>query len=171
MKVLSYGGWRVVTVGILAGWASIGVAQEQDEETSPPASHPIELKADSCMEEGNWTTQAMRECAAQAHKDWEDEIERLTTTLERVLGSEAREALVAAQEAWQVSRDADYDFIAAYYAELSQAELGSGTLWPLAEQMHRNAVLQDRANQLQRYLDALEELEAPAEPSPELPPE
>lgn len=171
MKILPYGGWQFLTVAVLAGWASVGMAQEQDEEALPPVSHPIELKADSCMEEGNWTTQAMRECAAQAHEDWEAEVERVKTTLERALGSEAREALAAAQETWQVSRDADYDFIAAYYAELSRAELGSGTLWPLAEQLHRNAVLQDRAHQLQRYLDALEELEAPAETPPESPPE
>ncbi|GGY04665.1 hypothetical protein GCM10007160_35400 [Litchfieldella qijiaojingensis] len=152
-----------LAVGFLVGWTPLGMAQDEDTASTPEASHPIEYQADSCMEEGGWTTQAMRECAAQAHDDWEAEIQRLTTMLKRVLGSEAREALAVSQEAWEASRDADFAFIAAYHVELYRAELGSGSLGPLGEQLHRNAVLKDRALQLQRYLDGLEELEAPPE--------
>lgn len=147
---------------LMIGWIPFGIAYaEEDTSPMPPASHPIEHKVDSCMEEGDWTTQAIQECTEQAHDDWEEEIERLTMTLERVLGSEAREALENAQLAWEESRDADYAFIAAYHAELQRAELGDDSLAPLAEQLHRNNVLQDRALQLQRYLEGLEELRVP----------
>ncbi|EPC01062.1 hypothetical protein L861_10845 [Litchfieldella anticariensis FP35 = DSM 16096] len=162
MKCISLPCRHVLAVGVLAGWVPAMLVQAQEAAPEPEASHPIEHKTDSCMEEGDWTTQAMHECAAQAHDDWEEEIQRLTMMLERVLGSEAREALSDAQEAWRSSRDADFAFISAYYAQLYRAELSGGTLGPLAEQLFRNAVLQDRANQLQRYLDALEELQAPS---------
>lgn len=149
---------------LLIGWLPFGVVHAEEEPSPmPPASHPIEHKSDSCMEEGDWTTQAIQACTEQAEEDWEEEIERLTQTLERVLGGEAREALKTAQATWEESRDADYDFITAYHAELQRAELSEDALAPLAEQLHRNNVLQDRALQLQRYLEGLEELRAPEE--------
>ena len=140
------------------------------EEEPPPArgSHPIDHQTDSCMEEGEWRTPAMLACAADAYDDWQAEVERLASRLSGRLGSEARDALELAQQQWALSRDADFAFIAAYYADLKHAEEGyvdeasradaGDTPWPLAEQLRRNAVLEDRAHQLQRYLDGLEEL-------------
>lgn len=140
----------------------------QGEAAPIRGSHPIDLKTDSCMEEGEWRPPAMLECAAGAYDDWQAEVERLASRLSGRLGSEAREALDVAQQQWQLSRDADFAFIAAYYADLQHAEEGyaddetlavaGDTPWPLAEQLRRNAVLEDRVYQLQRYLDGLEEL-------------
>ncbi|APX94076.1 hypothetical protein BWR19_14670 [Halomonas sp. 1513] len=143
-----------------------GLAQGE----APPTrgSHPIDHKTDSCMEEGEWHTPAMLACASDAYDDWQTEVERLVSRLSGRLGSEAREALALAQQQWELSRDADFAFVAAYYADLQYAEEGyvddetraaaGDTPWPLAEQLRRNAVLEDRAYQLQRYLDGLEEL-------------
>ncbi|MBD3895629.1 DUF1311 domain-containing protein [Halomonas sp. ML-15] len=142
-----------------------GLAQAEPPPTR--GSHPIDHKTDSCMEEGDWQTPAMQACASDAYDDWQDEVERLASRLSGRLGSEARQALDAAQQQWELSRDADFAFIAAYYADLQHAEEGyiddeawaeGDTPWPLAEQLRRNAVLEDRAYQLQRYLDGLEEL-------------
>nr|WP_163502323.1 lysozyme inhibitor LprI family protein [Halomonas socia] len=140
------------------------------EDESPPTrgSHPIDHKTDSCMEEGEWRTPAMLACAADAYDDWQAEVERLASRLSGRLGNEARDALELAQQQWALGRDADFAFIAAYYADLKHAEEGyaddearadaGDTPWSLAEQLRRNAVLEDRAYQLQRYLDGLEEL-------------
>lgn len=148
---------------LLMGGLTLGVMAQANETPVTVTTHPIELETDSCMESGNWTTQAMRDCASEAQSAWNEEIERLASVLERVLGGEAVEALEQAQAAWRTSRDADFELIGAYHAELYRAELGGGTLGPLSEQLHRNAVLRDRALQLQRYLDALEELNPPEE--------
>ncbi|SDL29793.1 Protein of unknown function [Franzmannia pantelleriensis] len=155
------------SIGILLLAAPMtGLAQGE----APPTrgSHPIDLKADSCMEEGEWHTPAMLDCAADAYDDWQAEVERLASRLSGRLGGEARDALALAQQQWALARDADFAFIAAYYADLQHAEEGyaddetremiGDTPWPLAEQLRRNAVLEDRAYQLQRYLDGLEEL-------------
>lgn len=126
--------------------------------------HTIEHKMDSCMEEGEWASQAMFECAEIAHGDWQEEVERLESRLAGRLGSDTREALETAQHHWEASRDTDFAFITTYYADLQRADpaedddAAGEQLWPLAEQLRRNAVLEDRASQLQRYLNGLEEL-------------
>lgn len=129
--------------------------------TEPPAGHPIEYRRDSCMEDGDWTAQAMRDCAWTAHEEWQAEVERLHDRLASVLGADARDALELSRQRWEASRDADYAFIAAYHADLERAELGEGELVPLAEQLGRNAVLESRVRQLQRYLDGLASLPEP----------
>ncbi|WP_161598962.1 lysozyme inhibitor LprI family protein [Aidingimonas lacisalsi] len=139
--------------------ASIGYAEtESDPQDAISVTHPIEHRLDLCMEEGDWTTRSMRECTHAAYEEWQAEVEELKNRLSRALGSEAREALDASQRAWEKSRDAEFRFISAYHEEFRQAELGQGTLIPVAEQLRRNAVLRDRVQQLQRYLDGLEDI-------------
>lgn len=159
-----------VALGLSLVLAS-SVVQSEETDPVPTSSHLIEHKTDSCMEEGGWSGAAMRECAVLAYDDWQAEIERLETRLARRLGSDAREALEHAQRQWEQGRDADLAFVAAYYSDLRRAgpppddaeaeDDAQGSLWPLAEQLRRNAVLEDRARQLQRYLDGLEELGRP----------
>ncbi|MBB3329413.1 hypothetical protein BDK63_000253 [Halomonas campaniensis] len=128
-----------------------------------PGGHPIEYALDDCMEQGEWQPSVMRECAATAESRWQDEVAQLTARLAQVLGREAREALEASDDAWQRALDADLALIDAYHAQLVEAELGDPALLPLARQLHRNAVLEERALRLRRFLDGLEALEMPAE--------
>lgn len=155
---------RLSLHGVLAGLLMLpsSVVLAQVEPLIGRAGHPIEHKMDSCMEEEGWAVQAMLECAMVAHADWQDEVERLGSRLAGRLGGDTRETFESAQGHWEVSRDAEFALIAAYYTDLQRADPASGddveSLWPLAEQLRRNVVLEDRAYQLQRYLDGLEEM-------------
>lgn len=129
-----------------------------DEADREDVSRHIEHQLDLCMEEGDWTADAMRECASKASDEWQDELDALRGRLSRALAGDARDAFDASQEAWEASRDAEFRFISAYHEELRKAELGQGDLLSVSELMSRNAVLKDRAARLQRYLDGLEEV-------------
>ncbi|WP_373183496.1 hypothetical protein [Halomonas campaniensis] len=125
--------------------------------------HPIDYAFDECMEQAEWQPSAMHECATAAESRWQEEVAQLTARLDRVLGREAREALETSDAAWQRALDADLALIDAYHAQLVDAELGDPALLPLSRQLHRNAVLEERALRLRRFLDGLEVLEVPDE--------
>lgn len=122
------------------------------------ASHPIALQLDSCMAESQSHSQGMLECAREAEVAWEEEVVRLTERLSSVLGEEAREALEAADLAWQASRNADLTFIDAYHDQLEEAELGDPELVLLSRQLHRNAGLEIRVSRLENFLAGLEDI-------------
>ncbi len=110
------------------------------------------------MAETQSSFQGMLDCAKEAETAWEEEVVRLTERLSSVLGEEAREALEAADLAWQASRDADLAFIDAYHDQLEEAELGDPDLVMLSRQMHRNAGLEIRVSRLEHFLAGLEDI-------------
>lgn len=110
------------------------------------------------MAETQSSFQGMLDCAKEAETAWEEEVVRLTERLSSVLGEQAREALEAADLAWQASRNADLAFIDAYHDQLEEAELGDPDLVMLSRQMHRNAGLEIRVSRLEHFLAGLEDI-------------
>ena len=119
----------------------------------------------ACLVEAGEDLDAMLACAETAEAGWREQVQRLTGRLDRALGEEAREALALSEQAWETSREADLRLMAAYHAQLLEAELGMPGMLELSHQLQRNAVLEARAGLLLRLLEGLGSL-----PDPGLPP-
>lgn len=127
----------------------------------------IAHELDACLADAQWQPEPALGCARAAETRWKEEVERLGARLGKVLGGEARLALEASEVAWEQTREADLGLVEAYHGQLAEAELGDPDLLPLSHQLHRNAVWEQRARYLQRFLDGLEE--RPPEPAREAP--
>lgn len=116
----------------------------------------IALALEACMADAQWEPEPSLACARETESQWALEVERLDARLDKVLGREARLALEASTAAWQSTRGADLALVEAYHDQLVMAQLGDPALIPLSRQLHRNAVLEERAGFLQRLLEGLE---------------
>ncbi|MDN3521699.1 lysozyme inhibitor LprI family protein [Halomonas ramblicola] len=141
-----------------------------------PATAPLAQSTDDgrqiahalhgCMEAAEDRPREMLACAEQAESRWREEVEHLTGRLDKSLGGEARDALEASREAWMVSHEADLALVDAYHDQLIAAELGEPAMLRLSRQLHRNALLETRADYLRRLLEGLGTLPDPTDPSP-----
>ncbi len=118
-----------------------------------------------CMEAAEDRSREMLACAEQAESRWREEVERLSGRLDKALGGEARDALEASREAWMASHAADLALVDAYHDQLIAAELGEPAMLRLSRQLHRNALLERRADYLRRLLEGLGTLPDPIDTS------
>lgn len=84
--------------------------------------HPIDQALDAAMERDS-STAGMVQAVSKANKDWDKEMNVLYQDLKKTMKPEEWAALVAAQKAWIVYRDAQTKSIVETYGHME------GTMW------------------------------------------
>jgi uncharacterized protein YecT (DUF1311 family) len=112
--------------------------------------HPIDQAMDAAMERDS-STAGMVQAVSKANKDWDKEMNNLYQDLKKTMKPEEWAALVAAQKAWIVYRDAQTKSIVETYGHME------GTMWI---PMSASAVMEltkDRALFLQSLKETISE--------------
>ncbi len=123
----------------------IAPAIAEDDE-----KHPIERKMDDCME-SNSSTLGMQKCAMTAMEQWNEELNRVYTTLVEKLDKDGKDKLKTAQLLWVKHRDAEFESINSLYTVVER-QMGGGTFWKLTPLIARVEVVKSRVLELTRYL-------------------
>lgn len=131
----------LVTCGILLGGS---VFSQQEKK------HPIDKAYEACMEK-NSSTAGMRECAEQAEKAWDKEMNRVYEKLRARLDEKGKSALKAAQLKWIAYRDEEYKQLDSLYSGLQ------GTMYIPMHAYARTHIVRERTLQLTGYLELLDE--------------
>ena len=118
------------TIGI--GWAESSFCGRDE-------SHPIDVWFDVAIQEAE-TTMAMRHVQADAHKRWDDQLNRLYKDIRAKLSEADRKRFTLSQRRWLAFRELELQF-------LSSAVYNEGSIAPViisdvARQMLRTRVCQ-----------------------------
>ncbi|NJO91424.1 MAG: DUF1311 domain-containing protein [Chloroflexia bacterium] len=80
-------------------------------QENPTQKHPIDVAYKKCLEKAeNQTTVGMVNCAIQAKKAWEAEVEKYFKLLLANVSEEHKAKLKASQEAWKTINKKKLDF-------------------------------------------------------------
>lgn len=116
----------------------------------PLWAHPIAEELDQCIEQDP-STSGQVECIAIALEQWDQELNRVYTILMNRLDDESKATLRASQRQWIKFRDDELKFLADYYANFS------GTMYVPMQAFEPVRITRDRTQQLQKYLNFLED--------------
>lgn len=119
------------------------------KEAVSAEKHLIDITTESCLST-NMSTAGMLDCYTRAEKAWDDELNSVYKSLQSRLKPGGQQALKAAQLAWIVQRDKEFELINALHAQLD------GTMWLPVMANKRAEVVRERALALQAYLDLLQ---------------
>lgn len=118
--------------------------------------NPIERDLKKCLEDGSSTHQ-MVECEDRAYKRWDEELNRVYAALGKRLAPQQKEALKKAQLQWIKTRDAEFALIKSLY------DAFDGTMYQPMRVDAAKEVVRRRAEELQHYLDLVQEHGTPEE--------
>ena len=116
----------------------LATAQKEEE------SNPIDSRWRECAAK-NPSTFGERDCAAQAEKEWDTELNRAYRKLQTTLSAEGKDRLVKAQVAWIAHRDAEFRLIESLY------DVRDGSMFIPVQGFRRAEIVRARARELARY--------------------
>ena len=131
---------RLVFPLILAMAACPFATAQKDEE-----SNPIDTRWRECAAR-NPSTFGERDCAAQAEKEWDGELNRAYRKLQTTVSAEGKARLVKAQVAWIAYRDAEIRLIESLY------DVRDGSMFIPVQGFKRAEIVRARARELARYV-------------------
>ena len=112
--------------------------------------HPIDKAYDACMEKA-MSTAEMRDCADEAYKKWDKEMNRAYKRLMEQLDDKGKAELKASQLKWIEYRDLETKLMDRVYSRLQ------GTMYIPMRAYSSVRLVKDRALTLGSYLDLLDE--------------
>ena len=112
--------------------------------------HPIDRAMDAAMEKDP-STAGMVQAISKANKQWDKEMNALYQDLKKTMAAEEWAALVTAQKAWLVYRDAQTKSLVETYGRME------GTMWIPVSASAVMGLTKDRALFLQSLKDTVSE--------------
>lgn len=119
-------------------------------QASNKIESPIDKTYESCRGE-NQTTQGMIECAQNAQKLWDVELNKSYKQLMTLLSPDEKEKLKKAQISWLAFRDSEFSFSGTAYYNLQ------GTMWLVTAADRAMSVVRTRAQELKTYVAILKD--------------
>ena len=119
-------------------------------QTSNKVESSIDKEYESCQGE-NQTTQGMIECAQNAQKSWDVELNKYYKQLMTLLSPDEKEKLKKAQIGWLAFRDSEFQFSGTTYYNLQ------GTMWQITAADRAMSIVRTRAQELKTYVDILKD--------------
>ena len=106
-------------------------------------SHPIDVTMKSCLDKA-MATISIRDCYNQAHKAWDDELNKQYSLIMKTAGlnEEQKSALRNSQRAWLKYRDSYFDALQHYYP-------ADGTIWGIIYDDQVMQIVRDKALSLE----------------------
>ncbi len=112
--------------------------------------HPIDVACMKCLDNpNNQTTVGMVNCAIQAKKAWEVEVEKYYKLLLAKVSEEHKVKLKASQEAWKAYKQKEIGFSTEMYLGIG------GTMWQIVAADHETEFVKQRALLLKSHYENL----------------
>ncbi|MGV8057299.1 MAG: lysozyme inhibitor LprI family protein [Smithellaceae bacterium] len=138
--------WKyiIIVTALFIMSASISTAQGNKSD------HPIDKWFEKCVAQDD-STAGMRECYSKAYDLWDKELNKAYIKLMNKAHTEGKKALKSAQQSWIRYRDSEF--------KLNNQIVGTrdGTMWLLVGDKDRMQIIKERALELRRYADILDE--------------
>jgi uncharacterized protein YecT (DUF1311 family) len=123
----------------------VSVGQENSMQ-----KHPIDVAYLKCLDNpNNQTTIGMINCAIQAKKAWELEVEKYYKLLLAKVSEEHKAKLKASQEAWKAYKQKEISFSKEMYLGMG------GTMWQIVAADHETEFVKQRALLLKSHYETL----------------
>lgn len=149
----------MLALSLAVGWfPAPTLAQPASPSPAAVAEPPIERDLGACFEKDP-SNAGMIACTDEAARRWEAEIERTSKEIQPKLPEAAKSGFKAAQAAWVKFRDAEFASHDALYRTFD------GTMYRLMHASRRKEIIRQRAEELQRTLDVLNEASPAPAPS------
>lgn len=121
------------------------LAQEKQKK-----QHPIDAAYLKCLDQPeNQTTVGMVNCAIEAKKAWEKEVEKYYQLLLAKVSKEHKDKLKASQEAWKNYKQKEIDFSTNMYLDMG------GTMWKIVAADAETEFIKQRALLLKSHYETL----------------
>jgi len=118
--------------------------------TEAGIKHPIDIELEKKIDADS-STYGMMEAARWAEGEWGKLLDKNYQALMKSLSKKEQAKLKAAQSRWEKHRDAEFDFNGTFWSGFE------GTAYPVFAVSFRSDFVRERALQLGRYLDDLNE--------------
>jgi uncharacterized protein YecT (DUF1311 family) len=119
-------------------------------QESPQKEHPIDIAYSKCLDNpNNQTTIGMVNCATEAKKAWEAELNKYYQLLMAKVSEEHKPKLKASQEAWKTYKQKEIGFSTQMYLGMG------GTMWQIIAADAETEFIKQRALLLKSHYQTL----------------
>lgn len=113
--------------------------------------HPIDVWMDECLE-SNQSTAGMVNCADEAYKKWDVELNKVYKELLSLLDTDSQKKLKESQKAWIKFRDEEFKLLASFY------EKKEGTMYIPMQLFDKVEIIKNRVQELNGHLQVIKDI-------------